>query len=171
MKPLDKKDDILHTLSSVYDVNERIAYLRAITISKLIDLCAVNFSKSYADIIYGKPVKPLMRQLQGAPAKAMDEIQKISVAEVYNHPKVVEIEIAGFTIYWRTPRYFHQLQYLSHVIHYLKKPLTLIPEQYLSDNSNTYSKIMTVVDYISGMTDIYALETYQLFKGIKLPSL
>jgi dGTP triphosphohydrolase len=30
---------------------------------------------------------------------------------------------------------------------------------------------MAVVDYISGMTDIYALETYQLFKGIKVPSL
>lgn len=169
-EPTDKKTDISNTLGSVYDVNERIAYLRAITISKLIDLCAVNFSKSYTDIINGKPVKPLIQQLHGAPAKAMDEIQKISVAEVYNHPKVVEIEIAGFTIIGELLDIFINA-ILEPGNPLSKKALRLIPEQYLSDNNNTYSKIMTVVDYISGMTDIYALETYQLFKGIKFPSL
>lgn len=165
-----KKKDIHETLSSVNDINERIAYLRAITISKLIEQCSSNFSKSYDQIMSGQPVKPLIDQMEGTSAKAMDEIRKVSVNQVYNHSKVVEIEIAGFTIIGELLDIFTSAV-LEPTKPISKKALRLIPEQYLAESSDNYSKVMAVVDYISGMTDIYALETYQLFKGIKLPSL
>lgn len=166
----DRKNEIYETLHSVNDTNERIAFLRAITISKLIEQCAANFSRNYEEIINGKPVKPLIDQLEGASALAMDQIRKISIAQVYNHSKVVEIEIAGFTIIGELLEIFTSAV-LEPTKPISKKALRLIPEQYLPDSNDTYSKIMAVVDYVSGMTDIYALETYQLFKGIKLPSL
>ncbi|HQE53871.1 dGTP triphosphohydrolase, partial [Tenuifilum sp.] len=165
-----KKKDIHETLTSVNDINERIAYLRAVTISKLIEQCSSNFSKSYDQIMSGQPVKPLIDQMEGASAKAMDEIRKVSVNQVYNHSKVVEIEIAGFTIIGELLDIFTSAV-LEPTKPISKKALRLIPEQYLAESSDNYSKVMAVVDYISGMTDIYALETYQLFKGIKLPSL
>jgi dGTPase len=165
-----KKKDIRKTLTSVNDINERIAYLRAITISKLIEQCSSNFSKSYDQIMSGQPVKPLIDQMEGTSAKAMDEIRKVSVNQVYNHSKVVEIEIAGFTIIGELLDIFTSAV-LEPTKPISKKALRLIPEQYLAESSDNYSKVMAVVDYISGMTDIYALETYQLFKGIKLPSL
>jgi len=165
-----KKKDIHETLTSVNDINERIAYLRAVTISKLIEQCSSNFSKSYDQIMSGQPVKPLIDQMEGTSAKAMDEIRKVSVNQVYNHSKVVEIEIAGFTIIGELLDIFTSAV-LEPTKPISKKALRLIPEQYLAESSDNYSKVMAVVDYISGMTDIYALETYQLFKGIKLPSL
>lgn len=165
-----KKNDIHETLASVNDTNERIAYLRAITISKLIEQCSSNFSKSHDQIMSGQPVKPLIDQLEGTSARAMDEIRNVSVNQVYNHSKVVEIEIAGFTIIGELLDIFTSAV-LEPTKPISKKALGLIPEQYHVDNADNYSKVMAVVDYISGMTDIYALETYQLFKGIKVPSL
>jgi len=169
-EPASKKDDIGKTLASVNDINERIAYLRAITISKLIEQCSYNFFKSYDQIMSGRPVKPLIDQLEGTSAMAMDEIRKVSVNQVYNHSKVVEIEIAGFTIIGELLDIFTNAV-LEPTKPVSKKALRLIPEQYFPESTDNYSKVMSVVDYISGMTDIYALETYQLFKGIKLPSL
>jgi len=169
-EPTSKKNDIHETLASVNDTNERIAYLRAITISKLIEQCSANFLKSYDHIMTGQPVKPLIDQLEGASARAMDEIRKVSVNQVYNHSKVVEIEIAGFSIIGELLNIFTSAV-LEPTKPISKKALRLIPEQYLVDSTDNYSKMMAVVDYVSGMTDIYALETYQLFKGIKLPSL
>ncbi len=169
-EPQKKLKHIEDTLKTVTDTNERVAYLRAITISKLINLCAENFVKCYNDIMTGVPVKPLIEQLEGTPARAMEQVHSISVSDVYNHPKVVEIEIAGFTIIGELLDIFctavtEPNKPLS------RKALSLIPKQYICDSNDRYSKIISVVDYISGMTDIYALETYQLFKGIKLPSL
>lgn len=162
---------IEETLKIVTDTNERIAYLRAITISKLIELCSSNFITSYHDIMSGKPVRPLIDQLEGSPHKAMEAIRTVSVAEVYNHPKVVEIEIAGYTIIGELLEIFCTAM-LEPKSPLSKKAMRLLPEQYLpKPDDDEYNKILAVVDFISGMTDIYALETYQLFKGIKLPSL
>lgn len=169
-EPASKKKDISKTLASVNDINERIAYLRAITISKLIEQCSSIFLKSYDQIMLGQPVKPLIDQLDGTSARAMNDIRKISVNQVYNHSKVVEIEIAGFTIIGELLDIFTSA-ILKPTKPISKKALSLIPEQYFTDKPDNYSKVMAVVDFISGMTDIYALETYQLFKGIKLPSL
>ncbi|ADV67976.1 dGTP triphosphohydrolase [Deinococcus maricopensis] len=39
----------------------------------------------------------------------------------------------------------------------------------LLEHLSTYERLLTLTDYVSGMTDRYALETYQYLTGIKLP--
>jgi len=46
-----------------------------------------------------------------------------------------------------------------------------VPEQYDTANANDYEKIMAVLDYISGMTDVYALDLYRKITGMSMPSL
>ena len=41
--------------------------------------------------------------------------------------------------------------------------------QYDIDSDNLETRIMAVIDYISGMTDVYALDIYQKINGISLP--
>ena len=41
--------------------------------------------------------------------------------------------------------------------------------QYDILSSNLETRIMAVIDYISGMTDVYALDIYQKINGISLP--
>ncbi|MBN2942443.1 MAG: hypothetical protein JTJ18_10460 [Streptococcus sp.] len=44
-----------------------------------------------------------------------------------------------------------------------------VSSQYDIENENLEERIMVVIDYISGMTDIYALDIYQKINGISLP--
>ena len=41
--------------------------------------------------------------------------------------------------------------------------------QYDIQSPDIETRIMAVIDYISGMTDIYALDIYQKINGISLP--
>jgi dGTPase len=48
---------------------------------------------------------------------------------------------------------------------YSRKLLQLIPEQYKTDNHSTYDKCRAILDFISGMTDLYAMDLYKLIRG------
>ena len=52
---------------------------------------------------------------------------------------------------------------------YSKQLLRRVSSQYDIENENLEERIMAVLDYISGMTDIYALDIYQKINGISLP--
>ena len=117
----------------------------------------------------GEPIKPLVDSLTGAQMDAMETIKHLAISKVYNHRKVVEIEIAGFQILSSLLDIFCQAV-LNPKTGHSKKVIQLIPEQFKVDGSN-YEKILSVLDFVSGMTDVYALETYRLIKGINLPTL
>ncbi len=164
-----KKNSINTTLNEVTDPNEQVAYLRAIVISKLVENCSRIFAINYNKIMDGEPIKPLVDSLTGAQMDAMETIKHLAISKVYNHRKVVEIEIAGFQILSSLLDIFCQAV-LNPKTGHSKKVIQLIPEQFKIDGIN-YEKILSVLDFVSGMTDVYALETYRLIKGINLPTL
>ena len=50
--------------------------------------------------------------------------------------------------------------------------LGLLPSQFLfDDNDSAYQKAMSIVDYASGMTDLYALKLYRNLRGIEVPTI
>ena len=44
-----------------------------------------------------------------------------------------------------------------------------VSSQYDIDSPDLETRLMAVIDYISGMTDVYALDVYQKICGISLP--
>jgi len=52
---------------------------------------------------------------------------------------------------------------------YSQQILKQFSEQYDITNEDLNVRIMAVLDYISGMTDLYALNIYQKISGISLP--
>ena len=52
---------------------------------------------------------------------------------------------------------------------YSKQLLRRVSSQYDIENESLEERIMAVLDYISDMTDIYALDIYQKINGISLP--
>ena len=52
---------------------------------------------------------------------------------------------------------------------YSKQLLRRVSNQYDIENESLEERIMAVLDYISDMTDIYALDIYQKINGISLP--
>ncbi|PKP39489.1 MAG: deoxyguanosinetriphosphate triphosphohydrolase [Bacteroidetes bacterium HGW-Bacteroidetes-15] len=163
-------ENIDQTLNDVADKNEKIAFLRAMTIGKLTKECSQAFERSYIAIMNGEKTPSLINQLSKTGSLALKRVKDVSVEKVYNHRTVVEIELAGFQI----------INSLLNKIcpalmnpndDYSKKVHQLIPNQYIPKDASTYLKLMAAVDFVSGMTDIYALELYQTFEGITIPGI
>ena len=49
---------------------------------------------------------------------------------------------------------------------YTSQLLRLLPSQLICEDKDEYTRIFSVIDFISGMTDVYALEMYRKIKGI-----
>jgi dGTPase len=47
--------------------------------------------------------------------------------------------------------------------------LAKVPQQYDMRATDIPTRIQAVTDYISGMTDVYALDLYQKLNGMSLP--
>jgi dGTPase len=168
----DKKylDSIKKTLGRVTDKNEQISYLRAGVIGKLIHECIQVFENNVADILEGNFSQSLIGSLDNRQAIAMQQVKKVSFEEIYAHRTVVEIEIAGFKIIGTLLE-----EFVEAAIHpndrYNKRILSLLPDQYRPQKDSLYNKIQSAVDFISGMTDVFALDLYRKIKGISLPGL
>ena len=53
---------------------------------------------------------------------------------------------------------------------YSRTLLSRVSSQYETDQASAYGKIQCALDYISGMTDIYALDLYRRITGMNLPA-
>ena len=166
----DKKalKSIEETLNRVTDKNEQISYLRAGVIGKLIHESMRIFEENYETILVGNFNRSLVGSLQNKKAAAMKLVKEVSFSEVYAHRTVVEIEIAGYKIIGTLLE-----EFVCAVVNpenkYNQKILSLLPEQYRPQSDSLYHKIQSAVDFISGMTDIFALDLYRKIKGISLP--
>ncbi len=164
------RNRIESTLKVVTDSNEQVAYLRAMVINKLVEECSNSFVEFLPHIMAGEPVNPLMKNLPDESKGALSTISTISVREIYNHHSVVEIELAGFKILNTLLDIFTDaLQHRDSS--YAKKLLSRIPSQYELNNGSLYLDLLSVVDFVSGMTDTYALELFQNLSGISIPGI
>ena len=159
------------TMKIVTDTNEQIAYLRASVIGKLIAECATVFWKNHDKILQGNHQSSLFKELPSTSRKAMDQIQEISYQKIYQSRPVVEIEIAGQRIINTLLEEFIDAR-LSPKRSLSKKLNYLVPQQYhVPEDATVYTKIQSIVDFVSGMTDDYALNLYRKISGISLPKI
>jgi len=156
------------TLNLVADPNEQIAYLRASVIGKLVKQCVDVFSEKQADIFAGSFQKALIDHVHPNSLAAIKEIKEVSIRNIYNDRSVVEIEISGYQIIGTLLEVFTEAV-LQPKEGFSKKLLQLMPDQYGGNHISTYEKVQSVVDFVSGMTDLYALDLYRKIKGINIP--
>ncbi|HSO86309.1 MAG TPA: hypothetical protein VLQ91_07150, partial [Draconibacterium sp.] len=97
-------------------------------------------------------------------------VKDISCSQVYAHRSVVEIEIAGYKIIGTLLE-----EFVGAIMNpkdmYSRKILSLLPEQFKIQSDSVYLKIQSIVDFVSGMTDVFALDLYRKIKGISLPGI
>ena len=106
-------------------------------------------------------VAPLVRD-------AYRHCTEVSVQRIYNSKPVLDVELSGYKIMETlmdtlieaatAPGKFHSEQ--------LRKRFS---SQYDINSDDFATRVMAVIDYISGMTDIFALDIYQKIQGISLP--
>lgn len=161
-------DRIEKVCSEVTDMNEQIGYLRAGVIGKLVGACTDIFIRHHYQILEGTFRGGLTDQLSGNMNLAMKQCMRVGFERIYSHPSVVEIEIAGFKILGTLLGEFIKAV-LAPGQYYSRLLLPFIPEQYrVPDDSPVHLRVQTVIDFISGMTDVYALDLFRKIQGTGL---
>ncbi|MDF2517726.1 MAG: deoxyguanosinetriphosphate triphosphohydrolase [Sphingobacterium sp.] len=169
--PLCGSEDLRERLDGLLDTPSRVALLRAKAINTLIKGCVDVFVREQEQFLSGTFSSALMDALDENIVKQMNKISKISIAKIYNAPTVVQIEIAGYRVMDALLKEFVPAYLKKNKNNYDKKLVALIPEQFYTDKQDSYSKIRCVLDFVSGMTDVYAIELYRKIKGITIPSI
>ncbi len=157
-------------VEKIVDANQKIAYLRATVINLLLENCVNVFWNKREQILAGTYEKSLTDDLDAEIAVPFNKLKEISIKEIYNYRSVVEIELAGYKILGGL------LEEFIPAVLYPDRPnaeklLQLVPPQFIYQGENLYLKLQSVIDFISGMTDIYAVDLYRKIKGIALPEL
>ncbi len=150
------------------DENEKVVYMRASVIGKLENECVAAFLAHEEEILSGTFEGSLIDHISERQKKAYKECEKISYSKIYQSKPVLDIELSGYQIMATLMEVFIEAA-VNPSRFYSKQLLRRVSSQYDIENENLEERIMAVIDYISGMTDIYALDIYQKINGISLP--
>lgn len=152
------------------DPNEQLAYLRSCAIGALVDACAAVFVENEPRILAGELLPSLIDQLPEPLCGAYKACAKLSKDKIYRARMVLDIELSGY-------RVISQLLdcYIKAAFHpqdaYSRQLLDRVPSQYDVRAVLPYDRIMAVLDFLSGMTDVYAVDLYRMIQGIEIPKL
>lgn len=161
---------IERTLKRVEDANEQIAFLRGAVIGLLIKECTKVFVDNEAEILNGTFPSSLIKSMQNHTVNAYETCSKLAVERIYNSTYVLEVELAGFKIINTLMEVFIDAV-LAPEKAYSKHIIPFIPGQFYQKGSTDYGHVRGVIDYISGMTDLFALDMYRKITGISLQSI
>jgi len=167
-RPEDDMRKIKSTLQKLGDDNECIAYLRAKSINTLVMESADVFKANSDQIVQGSYMSTLMDDVE-AKCKSLKRINDISVKRIYNHHSVIKVELAGYKVMSGLLELFVPGILNPSASGIEKKSLVLLPEQFKTEpEAAPYDKVMGVIDFVSGMTDDYAIEMYRNIMGIDI---
>ena len=150
------------------DENEKVVYMRASVIGKLENECVAALLAHEEEILAGTFEGSLIDHISERQKKAYKECEKISYSKIYQSKPVLDIELSGYQIMATLMEVFVEAAVNPSRFN-SKQLLRRVSSQYDIENENLEERIMAVIDYISGMTDIYALDIYQKINGISLP--
>lgn len=168
--PLCNDTDMANRLLEIDDVDAKIGYLRAKSINTLVRQCSTLFHDEQKAILKGSFNASLIDLIEDPFRSIMKKIEALSVKKIYNYNSVVQKEVAGYKVIGGLLEEFVPA-YLNNDSHYHSKIVKLIPKQFQTKKTDDYSKIQTVLDFVSGMTDLYAVELFRNIKGISFPSM
>lgn len=147
--------------------NQQLSYLRATVMGYLTQSCVEVFMNYENDLLQGQLNKSLIDLLPNTCTKAIKTIDDISYQKIYNHKSVVETELAGFeTIAGLLETFVQAVIYPNRKKS--EKLLQLIPGQFELNHHSLYEQLLSIVDFVSGMTDVFAIDLYRKIKGISV---
>ncbi len=163
---------IMKKLADIDDNNQKVQYIRARWIGLMTEKLSQEFMDNEVALLTGNLQKDLMKCLPEKDRLLIKEINAFSVKNIYNYKPVVEIELAGYNVIGGLLKeLLHAI--LQHGHTKSGKIIKIIPLQFpiTQKKENLYADIQSVVDFISGMTDLYAIDLYRKITGITIPEL
>ena len=156
-------------MAMIADPNEQIAYLRSGVIGALVQSCAEAFVANEDAILRGEFTGHLLDKVPELQHAAFAQCNALSWERIYRAPDVVNIELAGNRIIsFLLEKLVHAV--CNPTLNYSRLLLSQVPQQYDVHAPELYHRIQAVVDHVSAMTDVYALDLYRKLNGLSLPA-
>lgn len=170
----DKK--VVDVVKNISSEVRKAEYLRSKAIGKLVDQVTAAFCRHHDELLNGTLTKSLIDCTESA--EPLNEIFKRSAEVIYTTPRVIEVVVAGYELFSgmldifvascndiaengenASPRSRRLIRLLPDIQRYTQNELWC---------SRPYVRIITVLDYLTGMSDSYAVSLYKKLKGISL---
>ena len=166
----ERRQHRLDVLRIVDDHNEQIAYLRSSVIGLLIRECTAAFLDHETALLDGTVSGPLIRHIAPRPAEAYARCSALAQEKIYRSKDMLDIELAGFRIISTL---------LGLMLDAVREPDKTYSKLLINRGSSQYSihaptlygRVQAVLDYVSGMTDVFALDLYRKINGNSLPEM
>lgn len=167
--PSQDREALNATLKHIEDKNEQIGYLRSRAINALTEEAAQIFLAEEERILEGELSGGLLDRLSPETKAAYERSSAIAWERIYRSKMVLDVELAGHQIFSSLlDKLLHALAHPEHL--YSEALLRRVSSQYDVGQTTSYGRIQCALDYISGMTDLYALDLYRRITGMNLPA-
>lgn len=165
----ERRERLRKVMGGLADPNEQIAYLRSGVVGELVEASAEVFMDNEPEIMEGRFNGTLVGGLPERLCNAYKSCSATAWSKIYNAPMVVDIELAGnriisFLLQTLVDAVMHPEKNYSRLL------FNIIPQQYDVRASSIYERVQGVLDRVSGMTDVYALDLYRKLNGHTLPA-
>lgn len=163
------KDENARDQSSYSDY-EKVCYLRARAIGKAIDACVEAFQQNYDDIMAGRYSGELIADSRLGPEFA--QIKSAAKEQLFTAPRKTKLEVRGrnvirvvldgiLPVFQALERTGWDESQLPDYERQLVRAVALD----LRDVRSNYEALHAMTDFVSGMTDRYAVEVAELLSG------
>lgn len=165
----DLREKIKNTYPDVTDENEEIVYYRSRAINFLEHECVKVFVENEDKILSGTFKGSLVDNFSEKTARAYRYSSEVAVNKIYRSRDVLDIELAGYHIIYTLLDLVINAM-LTPENTYSKLLLSRISSQYQLNAPTLYERVMAVIDFVSGMTDVFSLDMYRKINGSQLPT-
>lgn len=150
------------------DTRQKISYLRSKAITRLAEESSASWLKYEVDIMHGNFESSLLDKIGSA--NLVKEAKEIAKEKVFNNPRKIYIEIASYKILHGLLDAFSEavLRRKENGSAKSKRLFTLMGEDAPKGDYSPYETLLKVIDFVSGMTDRFALGMYRQLDGISL---
>ncbi|PKO32204.1 MAG: deoxyguanosinetriphosphate triphosphohydrolase [Betaproteobacteria bacterium HGW-Betaproteobacteria-7] len=163
-------------LERLHDPKERLEYLRAKAIGRLLESAAAVFLENEAAILDGRFDEDLLDQ--SPVAVPLQAVLRLAKETIYTARPALEIETAGFEVLGALLGLFTGAVEAGaghgRMTTRERMLLQLLPVQFLGHagepDADPYIRLLQIADFVAGMTDSYAVDMYRKLKGFDLPA-
>ena len=141
-----------------------IRFIRAVAVGRCIRALTETLDLHYDDIMHGRLLQSLTEA--SSLAARYELVKDFSVKRIYRHESVVKVEITGYNIISRLTELF--LEWVETPKSNLGRKIGAILHADEAVSAEKKTRFLHVIDYVSGMTDSFALQTYRSLFGVDL---
>ena len=152
-----------HSLTNTQD---RVSYLRALAIGSLINEAVTVFMHHEPQILDGSFATALLDKSKYE--AQINDILKLSVANIYQSKEVVDKEIAGYEVITKLLDTFITAvnnMYNGTASNYDKLIVKTLPNTLNIEDNQLYNRVLSVCHFVASLSDSNAVLTYKKLKG------